>query len=1098
MSEIYQDIPCWDNGTWTTVSFESREAFSGTIANIFFEPGKYKFDKTSFLFNQEAVKFRDQNVYCLAPFRSKDFISYWDDQKNKCRKGVFYINGDKKWFITRDYYMWLNFLPIFDKEQQKFDFAKIRDAQYHMALYELLAELNYKHAAILKKRQIASSYFHISKLLNQLWFEAGVTLKMGASLKDYINEKGSWKFMSEYAAFLNEHTAWYRPMSPDKVLMWQQKIEVRKGDRKTEVGLKGTMQGMSFEKDPTNGVGGPVKYFFHEEAGIAPKMDQTYEYMRPAMRSGMITTGMFIAAGSVGDLSQCNPLRDMILNPASKDIYPVDTNLIDAKGTEGQSGLFIPEQWSMPPYIDDYGNSLVEEALAALDDQFAKWKDELSPEDYQLRISQHPRNIEEAFAHRSISVFPPHLIAAQSRRIEEKEYGYEFLDISTDENGKPTVKSSNKQPIKEFPITKKTEDKTGCLVVWERPVKDPTFGQYYASIDPVSEGKAEHVDNMLYTPTGRKRIGDIKVGDKVIGSNGQSINVVGVYPQGIKKLYKITFSDGHSIKVCEDHLWNVKLNGGTKSYMTLSVKDLLDTEQKITYTGTGRNIKKEYTISTYYKDKQNRNKWSIPIVKPINFQPKGLKKVNANISRNEQPIHPYILGALIGDGGLSQKSIRFSSVDEEIINRIQLHLPDDLELKKVKGNNCDYSIVTKKGNRNSLTKKLRNLGLMGLKSEHKFIPEEYKYALVSQRIVLLNGLLDTDGSCTNHGVEFYSSSKQLAYDVVELVQSLGGIAKIRMKKTTHLNSYIVRVNLPRGLEPFLLSRKKDKYKISKVFSRYITNIEPIDDAEAICISVDAPDNLYVTEHALVTHNTTTSESLCSIYVMKAPVQVTKVTGIETETYIEPDKIVAAWCGRFDDLNKTHQRLELIIEWYNAWTVIENNISLFIQYMISRKKQRYLVPKSQIMFLKDLGSNNNVFQEYGWKNTGTLFKQHLLNYAIEYTKEELDVETKADGTIVRTKYGIERIPDPMLLTEMREYAAGVNVDRLVAFCALVAFMRIQQSNRGYAKRVIMDDAAKNLQKSDNLFKLNRSPFRHIGNGRLSNGQPFKKSPFKNLK
>jgi len=733
MSEIYQDIPCWDNGTWTTVSFDSREEFSNSIAKIFSEPGKYKFDDTSFLFNQEAVKFREQNVYCTFPFRSKDFINYWANQKEKCRKGVFYIKDTKKWYITRDYYMWLNFLPIFDKEQQKFDFAKIRDAQYHMALYELLAELNYKHVAILKKRQIASSYFHISKLLNQLWFESGVTLKIGASLKDYINEKGSWKFLSEYAAFLNEHTAWYRPMSPDKILMWQQKIEVRKGDRKAEVGLKGTMQGMSFEKDPTNGVGGPVKYFFHEEAGIAPKMDQTYEYMRPAMRSGLTTTGMFIAAGSVGDLSQCNPLKDMMLNPTSKDIYAIETDLIDSKGTVGLSGLFIPEQWSMPPHIDIYGNSLIEESLKALDEQFDKWKDELSPEDYQLRISQHPRNIEEAFAHRSVSVFPPHLVAAQQRRIEEKEYSYEFLDISTDENGKPSVKHSNKQPIKEFPITKKTEDKTGVLVVWERPIKDPTFGQYYASIDPVSEGK-----------------------------------------------------------------------------------------------------------------------------------------------------------------------------------------------------------------------------------------------------------------------------------------------------------------------------------------------------------------------------TTTSESLCSIYVMKAPVEVTKVTGTETETYIEPDKIVATWCGRFDDLNKTHQRLELIIEWYNAWTVIENNISLFIQYMISRKKQRFLVPKSQIMFLKDLGANANVFQEYGWKNTGTLFKQHLLNYAIEYTKEELDVETKTDGTIVRTKYGIERIPDPMLLTEMREYAAGVNVDRLVSFAALVAFMRIQQSNRGYAKRVIMDDAAKNLQKSENLFKLDRSPFRHMGNSNLAKGRGFNKSAFRNLK
>jgi len=732
--EIFENIPTYDNGTWTITDFSSREEFTKFVRDIFDEPGKYKFDETSLLFNSESRKFRDNGYYCDSPFKSKDFINYWDEQKLRCRRGVIYKSGDNIWYLTRDYYMWLNFLPIFDKEQQIFDFAKIRDAQYHMAIYELLAELNFKHVAILKKRQIASSYFHMAKLLNQIWFESGVTLKIGASLKDYINEKGSWKFLDEYAAFLNEHTAWYRPMTPHKVMMWQQKIEVRKGDRKNEVGLKGTMQGMSFEKDPTNGVGGPVKFFFHEEAGIAPKMDQTYEYMRPAMRSGLMTTGMFIAAGSVGDLSQCNPLKDMILNPTSKDIYAVETNLIDKNGTEGLSGLFIPEQWSMPPYIDQYGNSLVEDSLEALDRQFEEWKKDLSPEDYQLRISQHPRNIEEAFAHRSVSIFPPHLVAAQQRRITEKEYAYEFLDIFYDENGKPAVKETSKLPIMQFPVSKKLEDKTGTLVVWERPIKDPQFGQYYASIDPVSEGK-----------------------------------------------------------------------------------------------------------------------------------------------------------------------------------------------------------------------------------------------------------------------------------------------------------------------------------------------------------------------------TTTSESLCSIYVMKAPIQVTKHSGTESETYIEQDRIVAAWCGRFDDINKTHQRLELIIEWYNAWALIESNVSLFIQYMISKKKQRYLVPKGQIMFLKDLGANTNVYQEYGWRNTGTLFKGHLLSYVIEYCKEELDVQTKSDGTIVKTKYGIERIPDPMLIKEMQEYADGVNVDRLVAFTALVAFMRVQQSNRGYARITIMDDAAKNLQKSENLFKLNSSPFRHMGSTRgLTNGSVFKKSPFKNIK
>tara|TARA_R110002020_G_scaffold24371_1_gene80273 strand:+ start:407 stop:2620 length:2214 start_codon:yes stop_codon:yes gene_type:complete len=733
-SEIYEDIPTWNNGTWSTTSFKSREKFATFIKKLFKEPGQYEFDKISLEFNSQATLFTTIGVYCTSPFKSKDFIKYWDDQKNKCRKGVIFKSKKQTWYITRDYYMWLNFLPIFNKEIQQFGFADIRDAQYHMALYEMLAELNFKHVAILKKRQIASSYYHMAKLINQQWFEPGVTLKVGASLKDYINEKGSWKFLDEYAAFLNEHTAWYRPMNPSKVMMWQQKIEVRRNNRKTEVGLKGTIQGMSFEKDPTNGVGGPVKYFFHEEAGIAPKMDKTYEYMRPAMRSGLTTTGLFIAAGSVGDLSQCNPLKDMILNPTSKDIYAVETDLIDHKGTLGMSGLFIPEQWSMPPYIDNYGNSLVEEAIEALQDQFDEWKEDLTPEDYQLRISQHPRNIKEAFDHRSVSVFPTHLLAKQEERITNKDYGYEHLELYEDAEGKLQSKISNKQPIKDFPVNKKTEDKRGCLVVWERPIADPAFGTYYASIDPVSEGK-----------------------------------------------------------------------------------------------------------------------------------------------------------------------------------------------------------------------------------------------------------------------------------------------------------------------------------------------------------------------------TTTSDSLCSIYVMKNSVEVTKVTGIETETYIEQAKIVAAWCGRFDDINKTHERLVHIIRWYNAWTVIENNISIFINYMIHKKLQRYLVPKSQIMFLKDLGANANVFQEYGWKNTGTLFKAHLLSYAIEFTKEEIDVETKEDGTVVKKTYGIERIPDLMLIKEMREYAIGVNVDRLVSFAALVGFMRIQESNRGFQKRTIKDDAAKNLEKSKNLYKLKSSPFRHLGSKRRKvKSNSIRRSPFKNIK
>ena len=730
---IFIEVPTYDIDHWTVTTFYSREEFRDFLLSLFKEPGEYNFDESSQIFNIEARKFHKQGYYCPAPVKSKDFITYWDDQKVKCRKGIIVKSVNGTWYISRDYYMWLNFLPIYDKEEKRFDFAKVRDAQYHMALYEHLAELHYKHAIILKKRQIASSYFHMAKLINQWVFEEGAILKIGASLKDYINEKGSWKFLNEYRNFLNEHTAWYRPAEPDKVGAWNQQIKVRVNNRDTYRGLKSTINLYSFEKDPTHGVGGPVTYFFHEEGGIAPKMNDTYGFMKPALKSGHIITGQFIAAGSVGDLDQCEPMKEYIYHPEENGFYGVQSNLIDKDGAPGVIGLFIPEQWSMPPYIDQYGNSLVKEALEALDKEFEKMKKDLDPGAYQLTISQHPRTLEEAFATRKVSVFPPHLVARQMQRIQDKEYPVEYLELSRNDEGKIIDKPSRKIPIMEFPLSKKTEDKEGVLCIYERPSKDPQFGTYYASVDPVSEGK-----------------------------------------------------------------------------------------------------------------------------------------------------------------------------------------------------------------------------------------------------------------------------------------------------------------------------------------------------------------------------TTTSDSLCSIYVYKNPVEVIKDSGNgSVESSIERDGIVASWCGRFDDLTKTHERLEILIEWYNAWTIVENNVALFIQYMISKKKQRYLVPKDMILFLKDIGANRNVFQEYGWKNVGTLFKGNVLSYGIEFLKEELDHETKENGDIVKTVYGVERIPDIMLLKEMQAYRDGLNVDRLVAFCALIAFAKVQQSNRGLSKRV--EVTKENLDNSQKFSKLNWSPFRHIGGSKGGGGMSrAPRNPFKNMK
>jgi len=310
------EIPTLKNNQWTTTEFKTQREFIDFLLSVFKQPGEYNFNKIVLKFKEQANHFNEFGFYCKAPFKSKDFRDYWNDQKNKCRIGCIYITKNNTWYLTRDYYMWLNFLPIFDKEKNIYDFPLVWDVQYHMALYEILAELNNKHSVILKKRQIASSYFHCGKLINQYWFEEGAKLKMGASLKDYIDENGSWKMIQEYSDFLNEHTAWIRAHNPAKVMKWEQKIEVKlSGGQPIYKGLKSTIVGLSFEKSATKGVGGPCRYFFHEEAGIATKMGDTYEFIRPALHSGMKTTGMFIAAGSVGDLDHCEPLKEYIYYP---------------------------------------------------------------------------------------------------------------------------------------------------------------------------------------------------------------------------------------------------------------------------------------------------------------------------------------------------------------------------------------------------------------------------------------------------------------------------------------------------------------------------------------------------------------------------------------------------------------------------------------------------------------------------------------------------------------------------------------------------------------------------------------------------------------
>ena len=232
------------------------------------------------------------------------------------------------------------------------------------------------------------------------------------------------------------------------------------------------MLGLSTQQSPTKGVGGASLYVIFEESGVAPKMDQTYEYMRPALSDGQLFTGQFIAYGSVGDLDQCKPLQKYMENPEENGFFGMETRFYDNEGRRKVCGFFVPEQWSMEPYIDKYGNSLVEEALAAILEERKEWEKNIDPSEYQLRVSQKPISVQEAFATRNESYFPKNLVAAQKQRIQNNWYPSEHVRLERNKEGRFDVFPDKRQPISDFPVKMKAENKEGCLVVYQRPPKE--------------------------------------------------------------------------------------------------------------------------------------------------------------------------------------------------------------------------------------------------------------------------------------------------------------------------------------------------------------------------------------------------------------------------------------------------------------------------------------------------------------------------------------------------------------------------------------------------------------------------------------------------
>jgi phosphate starvation-inducible protein PhoH len=356
-------------------------------------------------------------------------------------------------------------------------------------------------------------------------------------------------------------------------------------------------------------------------------------------------------------------------------------------------------------------------------------------------------------------------------------------------------------------------------------------------------GKAQPLYSKILTPKGWTTMGEIEPGDKVITPKGEVTEVVNTFPQGKKDIYRITFSDGRQVDSCDEHLWKVKYRHWTEDKV-LTLREIIDKHSK----------------------KIDEKRLYIPLIESSN---------NVDV---DLPMNPYILGTLIGDGGFTNNSLTFTNKDELVLEHVDSILGEEnYTLKKRKNSNYDYGIksidtIKSSGKKGVFTNKIKmvldDLGLYNKKSEYKFIPEIYKKSSKTQKLNLIRGLMDTDGTTDtkNCSLSYSTSSKQLSEDFVEIIHSIGGIAKITTKKPKYtyegevkygLINYIINIRYPNPKELFSLPRKKDiceKYQYTDLNLR-IDSIEYVGKLESKCIMIDDPKHLYITDNYVVTHNT---------------------------------------------------------------------------------------------------------------------------------------------------------------------------------------------------------------------------------------------------
>lgn len=347
-------------------------------------------------------------------------------------------------------------------------------------------------------------------------------------------------------------------------------------------------------------------------------------------------------------------------------------------------------------------------------------------------------------------------------------------------------------------------------------------------------GKALALDTPILTTSGFSTVGDLSVGDIIYGRDGKPTIVTYITDTMTDRpCFEIEFAHGEKITADAEHLWNINLPQHPGE-ITVTTLELIDHVNRLENTAQSLHI------------------------------------THSNLLQFDEtpvPLDPYYLGLWLGDGGTRDLRITSSFEDyaeyKEILSARGLTVS---EFTLDKRSDTTGSFYVKGG-----ASAFKQLGVWG----NKHIPDAYLFNSAEIRIALLQGLMDSDGTCEKSGVSRFYQSNEKFIDQVRLLLSTLGIKSTKgMKKTTHKDAYTVCF-AEKTIPVFALSRKRDRQKLLKDHPKnkriYIKSINPVNSVPVRCLQVDNTDHMFLCGNTLIpTHNTTVAAAYLLWYAMFMP------------------------------------------------------------------------------------------------------------------------------------------------------------------------------------------------------------------------------------